>query len=47
MLPSLDLKISSMMNLLAQGITKEKGIMGKKKSDFLTAGRVFTLNMPT
>ena len=31
------------MNLPAQGITKEKGTMGKKKSGVLTAGRVFTL----
>ena len=46
MLQSLDLKISSMMNLPAQGKTKENGTMGKKKSGVLTAGRVFTLNMP-
>ena len=26
---------------------KEKGTMGKKKLGVLTAGRVFTLNMPT
>ena len=45
MLPSLELKISSMMNLLAQGRTKEKGTMGKKNLGVLTAGRVFTLNM--
>ena len=46
MLPSqLELKINSMMNLPAQGRTKEKGTMGNKKSGVLTAGRVFTLNM--
>ena len=47
MLPSLELKTISMMNLLAQGRTKEKGTMGNKKSGVFTAGRVFTLNMPT
>ena len=46
MLPSLELKTNSMMNLSAQGRTKEKGTMGKKKSSVLTEGRVFTLNMP-
>ena len=45
MLPSLELKISSMMNLPAQGRTKEKGTMGKKESGVLTVGRVFILNM--
>ena len=46
MLPSLELKTSSMMNLSTQGRTKEKVTMGKKKSSVRTAGRVFTLNMP-
>ena len=46
MLPSLELETGSMMNLLVQGRTKEKGTMGKKKSSVLTVGRVFTLNMP-
>ena len=46
MLPSLELKINSMMNLLAKGRTKENGTMGKKNSSVLIAGRVFTLNMP-
>ena len=34
-----------MMNLSAQGRTKEKRTMGNKNSSVLTAGRVFTLNM--
>ena len=46
MLPILELKTSSMMNLSTQGRTKEKGTMGKKNSSVLTMGRVFTLNMP-
>ena len=46
MLASLELKTSSMMNLSTQGRTKEKGIMGKKESGVLTAGRVFTLKIP-
>ena len=46
MLPILELKISSMMDLPAQGRTKKKGTTGNKKSSVLTVGRVFTLNMP-
>ena len=34
------------MSLLAQGRTKEKGTMARKKSSVLIAGRASTLNMP-
>ena len=46
MLLILELKTNSMMNLLAQGRTKEKGTMARKKSSVHIAGRASTLNMP-
>ena len=46
MLLSLELKTSSMMSLLAQGRTKEKGTMARKKSSVHTTGRASTPNMP-
>ena len=47
MLLNLELKISSMMSLSAQGRTKEKDTMERKNSSVLIAGRDSTLNMPT
>ena len=47
MLPNLELKNSSMMNLPAQGRTKEKGTKGKEKLGVLNMGMFFNLNMPT
>ena len=45
MLPSLELKTSSMVNLPAQGRIKEKGTMARKKSSVIISGRASTLNM--
>ena len=44
--PKPKVETSSMMSLLAQGRTKEKGTMERKKSSVHTVGRDSTLNMP-